>query len=48
MKKYNIQCKINEQMEIEADSEEQALSNFIEWIEDKLVYAIKIEEANYD
>ena len=32
-------------MEIEADSEEQALNNFIEWIKDKLVYAIKIEEV---
>ena len=45
MKEYSIKCKINEQMEIEADSEEQALNNFIEWIKDKLVYAIKIEEV---
>ncbi|MCX6718187.1 MAG: hypothetical protein NTY81_01095 [Candidatus Staskawiczbacteria bacterium] len=45
MKKYNIKCKINEQMEVESDDKEQALSNFIEWIKDKLVYATKIEEV---
>ena len=45
MKQYSVKCKINEQMEIEADSEEQALNNFIEWIKDKLAYTIKIEEV---
>lgn len=45
MKKYNIKCKVNEQMEVEAESKEQALRNFIEWLQNRIHDAIKIEEA---
>ena len=44
MKKYNIKCEINEQMEVEAVNKEQALSNFIEWIQNEIVRAVEIEE----
>jgi len=43
MKKYNIKCKINEEMEVEAENKEQALSNFIEWIQNEIGRAIEIE-----